>query len=156
MPDKRTDVTDQDNAKTSLNLRIQRLIPASPERVFEAWTNPDELKKWWGPGVVRCPSAEVDLRVGGRFRIANELPDGTVLWIGGEFEAIERPRLLIYTWIVETASPTTERVTVKFEVVDQGTEIILDHELIQTPAIRDDHQRGWFGCLDGLVEYLSG
>lgn len=136
-------------------LHMQKLIPAPPERVFRAWTDPDELRKWWGPKGVRCLSAEVDLRIGGQYRIANELPDGTVLWIAGEFEIIEKPQVLIYTWIVETANPTVERVSVRFEPHEIGTELTLSHELISTTALRDQHQQGWIGCMDGLHDYLS-
>lgn len=137
------------------NLHIQRLVPASPERVFDAWTNPDKLQKWWGPVGVRCRSAEIDLREGGRYRIANELPDGAILWIAGEYEKIERPHLLIYTWTVETESPTKERVTVLFEQHAQGTNLTVKHERIQSSELRDRHREGWHGCIDGLVGYVS-
>ena len=143
------------DASVSESLRIQQLIPASPERVFSAWTDPDELTKWWGPANVRCLSADVELRVGGRYRIENELPDGSTLWIVGEFEAIERPHLLIYTWMIDTESPTVERVSVRFDEHEQGTEVVLIHELIPTPTLRDQHRQGWLGCLGGMVEYLS-
>ena len=137
------------------SLRVQKLIPASPERVFRAWTNADELQEWWGPQGVRCLSADVDLKPGGQYRIGNELPDGTILWIGGEFETIERPHLLIYSWILEIEDPRTERVTVRFEPHEVGTELILTHELISTSVLRDQHQQGWIGCTDGLIDFLS-
>lgn len=137
------------------SLRMQKKIAAAPERVFEAWTDPQELKKWWGPKNVRCVSAEIELRVGGQYRIGNELPDGTVLWIGGEFEVIEKPHLLIYTWIVETADPTKERVSVRFNRHESGTEVILTHDLISSAALRDQHQLGWTGCLRGLAGHLA-
>lgn len=136
------------------SLQIQRWVPAPPERVFSAWTNPDELKKWWGPKGVRCRSAEVELRVGGQYRIENELPDGSVLWIVGEFEAIERPRLLIYTWSVDGKSPMPERVTVRFESQDNGTEVTLKHDRI-TPNLLEEHLRGWISCIDGIIEYFA-
>lgn len=145
-----------DENANSVSLHIRRLIPGTPETVFQAWTNPEALKKWWGPANVRCLSAEVDLRVGGHYRIENKLTDGTVLWIVGEFEVVERPRLLIYTWTVETKSSSEERVTVNFEEHVQGTELILVHELIQTDELRDLHHKGWFGCLEGLIEYMRG
>lgn len=153
--DKGMDVTNPKDTTTFETLHMQRLIPASPDRVFRAWTDPNEMKKWWGPKDVRCLSVEVDLRVGGQYRIANELPNGTVLWIAGEFEVVEEPHLLIYTWTVETASPTTERVSVRFEEREQGTEVILKHELIATTTLLGQHQQGWIGCMDGLVEYLT-
>lgn len=142
------------------HLHLRRLVPASPERVFDAWTNPDELKQWWGPKDVRCVSAEVELREGGLYRIANELPDGSVLWIAGEFKRIDKPNLLVYTWAVSTANPSSEnphceQVSVHFEAHEQGTEIVLTHERIQSTALRDQHERGWIGCLDGLEEFLD-
>ncbi len=59
-------------------LVVRRTIKAGPERVFEAWTRPELLLAWWGPRPVRCSGAEVDLRVGGRYRIDNQLPDGAL------------------------------------------------------------------------------
>ena len=132
-------------------LVLERLVPARPERVFQAWTDPDELKTWWGPKGVTCIDAAVDLRIGGSYRIANKLPDGSILWISGVFETIERPDLLTYTWVVETKTVETERVTVRFEATDGGTLVVVEHERIPSDELYDQHQSGWLGCLDGLV-----
>jgi uncharacterized protein YndB with AHSA1/START domain len=139
---------------SSNSLQVRKVIPVSPERVFRAWTNPDDLIQWWGPKGVRCVSAEVDLVVGGQYRIENELPDGTILWIGGEFDTIEKPRFLSYTWIVETDEPSVEYVSVRFEPHNSGTEIIISHEQIRTVALRDQHRQGWFGCMEGLHDCM--
>lgn len=138
-----------------LSLETRRFIPASPERVFAAWTDPIELEKWWGPANVRCISAEIDLRVGGQYRICNELPDKTVIWIEGVFEQIQQPNLLVYTWRTGAQSATTEIVTVRMRPQDRGTEIVVRHECIETPGLRDQHVQGWEGCLDGLAGYLA-
>ncbi|MGI9205291.1 MAG: SRPBCC family protein [Woeseiaceae bacterium] len=145
-----------ESPENSNRLQIRKLIPAPPERVFRAWTNPDELKLWWGPQGVRCISAEIELKVGGQYRIGNELADGTILFIKGEFDVIERPHLLRYSWAIENDHPTIERVTVQFEAHEFGTELLLTHELISTTALRDQHQNGWHGCMDGLRDYLTG
>jgi uncharacterized protein YndB with AHSA1/START domain len=137
-------------------LIVRRSIRASPERIFEAFTQPEHLKRWWGPKSVECIAAEVDLRVGGRYRIANQLPDGKILWISGEFEAIERPHKLVYSWRIGSEDAVAERVTVTFEARGEETEVIVAHERIATPAMRDMHEQGWVGCLDGLVDYLAG
>ena len=79
-----------DDAGALLSLAVRRVVRAAPERVFDAWTRPEELRRWWGPNGLVCTEAHVDLRVGGRYRIANLFPDGNVLWICGEFEVIER------------------------------------------------------------------
>ena len=150
-----TSLSSADQASNSESLRIRRFVPASPDRVFRAWTEPDEIKKWWGPKGVRCLSAEFDLRVGGQYRIENGLSDGSVLWISGNFEVIEGPHLLIYTWVVENESPTTERVVVQFEQHDLGTNVTVTHERIATTTSSEQHQRGWIECIDGLVDFLA-
>jgi uncharacterized protein YndB with AHSA1/START domain len=137
-------------------LIVRRSIRASPARIFDAWTQPEHLKQWWGPKSVECIDAQMDLRVGGRYRIANQFPDGQILWISGEFEVIERPHRLVYTWQVGPAEAATERVTVTFEAHGGATEVIVVHERIPTEAMRDMHEQGWVGCLDGLVDYMEG
>jgi uncharacterized protein YndB with AHSA1/START domain len=144
-----------DEAAAPVTLVVRRTIRASTERLFEAWTQPEQLKKWWGPASVECIDAEVDLRVGGRYRIANQFPDGKVLWIAGEFESIERPKRLVYTWRLESTEGPPERVTVTFEARGSETEIVVIHERIPTKAMRDRHEQGWMGCLEGLAEFVS-
>src|ERR1700694_5568769 len=96
---------------SSVTLVVRKTIAAPAEFLFDAWTQPEKMKEWWGPGDVKCVAVEIDLRVGGRYRIANKFPDGKILWIGGEFESIERPHKLVYTWSVEPATGPPERVT---------------------------------------------
>ena len=139
----------------TVTLVVRRTILATPERLFDAWTQPEQLKKWWGPKSVTCVDAEVDLQVGGHYRIANQFPDGKVLWISGEFETIERPRKLVYTWRLASEAGPSERVTVTFTARDQDTEVIVTHERIPSVAMRDMHEQGWLGCLDGLVRHVQ-
>jgi uncharacterized protein YndB with AHSA1/START domain len=151
-------VTDSEAAadpdSTSVTLVVRRLISATADTLFDAWTKPADLMSWWGPGGVACPEAQVDLRVGGRCRIANRFPDG-VVWILWEFEVIEPPHKLVYTWRLEQSSGASERVTVRFEPRDNATEVIVIHERIRDVATRDRHEHGWHGCLDGLAEYVG-
>jgi uncharacterized protein YndB with AHSA1/START domain len=139
-----------------LTLVVRRTIRATPERLFAAWTQPAQLRRWWGPEGVRCVGAEVDLRVGGRYRIDNAFPDGKLLSIVGEFEAIEPPHRLVYTWQVDGASGTLERIAVRFQADSGGsTEVVVTHERIGDEALREQHRRGWEGCLNGLAEHLK-
>ena len=138
----------------SITLVVRRTINASPERLFDAWTQPAQLQHWWGPPGVACTGAEVDLRVGGRYRVGNRFPDGTIVWISGQFERIERPRLLVYSWSLGTRQEGAERVSVAFEARSVGTEVIVTHERIGDMASRDNHESGWVGCLEGLGTYL--
>jgi len=143
------------NENQNLSLTIRKTINASPERIFRAWVEPDELKNWWGPSHVECSGAEVDLRVGGRYRIGNRLPDGQEVWIFGKFEIIERPNKLVYTWSMDPDSPNVERVTVTFKQQDEGTEVTVRHEQIPTSELRTNHNMGWNGCIEGLILYLE-
>jgi uncharacterized protein YndB with AHSA1/START domain len=138
-----------------ITLVVQKTIAATPERLFAAWTEPDALRQWWGPDGVTCIDPQVDLRVGGRYRIGNRLRDGSILWIVGEFEAVEPPNQLVYTWRLEGGPESTERVTVRFEQRGAGTEVIVTHALIVTGTLRDQHRLGWQGCLAGLARYTG-
>ena len=141
---------------SSTTLLIRKTIRASVETVFDAWTQPEHLKHWWGPKDVECIAAEVDLRVGGRYRLANQFPDGNVVWISGEFEQIEKPSRLVYTWRFEAPGPATpERVTIHFQPLGKSTQITVTHERIADEKTRTGHEQGWIGCLDALAEYLD-
>jgi uncharacterized protein YndB with AHSA1/START domain len=134
-------------------LVVRRTIRVPAEALFRAWTEPEQLVKWWGPPPARCPQAEIDLRVGGKYRIANAFPDGTTLWIAGEFERISPPHELVFTWRVEGAPGQDERVIVRFEGKGNTTEVVVTHERIPTADARGRHEQGWNGCLDGLARY---
>ena len=146
---------DSAHEKLAATLVLRRRIHATPEKLFAAWTQPEHLVRWWGPQGVACPAAEIDLRVGGGYRIANRFPDGTVVWIAGVFELIEPPHRLMYTWKLESQSGSAERVTVYFERLDGSTEVTVTHERIADEAARTSHERGWAGCLDSLVRYAG-
>jgi glutathione S-transferase len=138
-------------------LVVRRTIRTTAERLFQAWTQPEQLRAWWGPRPVTCSRADVDLRVGGRYRIDNALPDGNTVTIEGEFRAIEPPHRLVYTWRMG-AGPEAEEslVTVRFEARGEATEVVVVHEQLASEAVRDSHAQGWDGCLDGLEAHLGG
>ncbi|PCH82518.1 MAG: hypothetical protein COB90_00080 [Hyphomicrobiales bacterium] len=151
---------DQPSDEGPIYIHVRKKIPASPQRVFQAWTSPEELKQWWGPRNVVCSTAEVDLRVGGKYRLGNEFPDGKIVWISGIFETVEQPAELVYTWNVDMgqnnpASIGSEKVSVRFEKHEIGTELVLKHERIPDENIKSSHLKGWFGCFDGLLEHLE-
>lgn len=135
-------------------LVVRRTIRATPERIFAAWTQPEHLCAWWGPRPVTCSGAEVDLRVGGRYRIENALPDATTVTIEGEFREIEPPSKLVYTWRMGKGEESS-LVTVRFEARGEGTLVTIVHDQIPSEPVRDSHEKGWNGCLDGLAGYLA-
>jgi len=137
-----------------ITLVVRRTIRATPERLFDAWTRPEQLVEWWGPEGVTCISPSVDVRVGGAYRIGNRLPDGSEIWIVGVFEIVERPHRLTYSWRLEGSDGEPERVTVRFEQRGTDTEVIVTHERVANETLRDQHQQGWHGCLEGLARYI--
>jgi uncharacterized protein YndB with AHSA1/START domain len=138
-------------------LTLSRIIRAPREDVFAAWTDPESLKVWWGPGAVTCPEAEVDLREGGRYRLANRELDGSITWITGRFERVRPPEELVYTWAVSILpdEPIT-LVRVLFLPHPDGTELRLSHERFAVEAVRDMHARGWTACIEKLETMLVG
>jgi uncharacterized protein YndB with AHSA1/START domain len=149
-------MSDSTQSPFTAALVVRRIIRARPEALFAAWTDPQQLTRWWGPKGVSCTAAEIDLRVGGRYRIANRMPDGSTLWIAGEFEVIEPPSRLIYSWRLEIPQASTERVSVSFVPRDSGTEVIVTHERIGSAAARTQHESGWIDCLGGLARFAEG
>ena len=132
-------------------VHLTRLVAAPRATVFRAWTDPAVLQRWWGPPGFSCPSAEIDLRVGGRYRIAMQPPDGEVFHLSGRFQEVDPPRRLVYSWCWEgAAEPAETLVTVEFHARGRSTEIVLHHALFATVALRDRHRQGWGGCLDRL------
>lgn len=138
--------------KSPLTLRVRRTFPAPPERVFRAWTDPAELKRWAGPGETTVATVEVDLRVGGRYRINMQAPDGTPYHVVGTYRAVDPPKKLVYTWFWETNPAMGETVvTVEFRDLGGRTEIVLTHERLPTEEDRRNHETGWTACFDTLA-----
>lgn len=137
-------------------LRITRTLPAPRVRVFRAWTNAEEIKRWWGPDAFTIPSADVDLRVGGGYRIAMQPPEGPVKVLFGTYREIQSPERLVYTWCWEHDPERRETlVTVDFHEVEGDTEVIVTHEGFRDEKDRSDHVIGWNGSLDGMEKLLE-
>ena len=137
-------------------LTLERHYPVAPEKVFRAWTDPEAVTKWWGPGPGEPVSlAELDVRVGGRFRIVVGGPDGKAHECAGEYKEVVPNRKLVFTWSWPNSTP--ERisvVTIIFKAVNDGTQLVFRHEQLFDEKVRDDHKRGWTGTLDKLAEFL--
>ncbi|MEP0518823.1 MAG: SRPBCC domain-containing protein [Hyphomicrobiales bacterium] len=148
-----------DEKPLDLSVLIRRVVRGTPDQVFKAWTEAEHIQKWWGPAHISCPQCEMDLRVGGAYRIANLLPDGSTIWIIGRFLKIERPHLLSYSWqsgsSPEHGDKAQEQVTVRFVSHGDKTEVIVEHRHIADEKTQTSHTNGWTGCLDGIEAYCS-
>ncbi len=95
--------------RSGLTLRLERTLGVPPETVFAAFVDPTGLAEWWGPAGFTAPSVELDVRPGGRYRIAMQPPDAELFHLGGEFLEVDRPERLVYTFEWEEPTPTTSR-----------------------------------------------
>ncbi len=140
------------STETSTSLRISRVIKASRETVFRAWTEPDHLKQWSCPEGGRVAEAEVDLSVGGRYKICMHTADDTVHTAVGVYREIEPPRRLVYTWDWEEEGSRVGEtlVTVEFNDLGGSTEVVLSHELFPSAEAKKAHEDGWSSCLNRL------
>jgi uncharacterized protein YndB with AHSA1/START domain len=138
---------------------MTRLFDAPVELVFKVWTDPEHIKRWWGPRGYTTLSCEMDLRPGGAWRIRSRHVDGTEVAERGVFREIVPPRRLVFTqaWDREDGNPGPETiVTATFADLDGKTELTLHQAPFDTPAIRDGHAVGWGESFDMLAEYLAG
>ncbi len=144
-------------ASPETTLHLTRTFAAPREKVFRAWTEPEELKRWWGPEGYATPIAEVDLQVGGKYRLGmRKLPEGDLFYLVGTYREVRRPEKLVYTWSWEGQADFGETlVTVEFRDRGPSTEVVLTHALFRTEKARQDHDKGWNGCLDRLAKALS-
>ena len=138
-------------------LNLVRKYPVAPEKVWRAWTDPQAVKKWWGPEAGGSVSlAEVDARVGGRLRIVFGGPKGTDHEVQGTYREVVTNRKLVFTWTWPNSTPERESlVTIVFKAVEGGTELDFRHEQFFDEKARDDHRRGWNGLLDKLDKFLQ-
>jgi uncharacterized protein YndB with AHSA1/START domain len=152
---------------TGLKLEITRVIRASRSRVFEAWTRPEIVQKWFGPGQTTVPAVAMDVRPGGEYRIemlsptadcAREagVPDASKRVAAlGVYQRIVKDELLEFTWRGDWEGCETSLVTVSLKDVEGGTELTLRHERFATEASRNSHEKGWTGSFEKLAKELE-
>jgi uncharacterized protein YndB with AHSA1/START domain/predicted enzyme related to lactoylglutathione lyase len=139
-------------------LTVKRLIKAPPERVFAAWTKPEEIVQWFGPETCQALSAETQPRAGGAYQIRVRGDQIGEVEVRGVYREVKAPSRLVFTW-QWSGNPQLEfgesLVTAEFVPVDGATDIQVTHEKLPNPALRDDHAMGWNGCLDKLQKKLA-
>ena len=137
------------------SLRVQRVLPASVWRVFEARTRPELMAQWFVVDPSWQGKAAVDFRVGGKYRVEMDRRDGTIFVAFGEYLEIVPPRRLVFTW--SSAVPPIAGSVVTVELVPSGddTQLTLTHELLPDTDEGRAHVIGWDGTLGNLQRFLS-
>ena len=142
----------------SVNLSLSRTFPATRERVFAAWTDPEQVVKWFGPETCRVRDAEIDLRDGGTYRFQVSSPQCGETAVYGQYREVKPPGRLVYTWKWESDPDYADRETlVTVEFIDRGgsTELRLTHENLPNTESGRNHEHGWNGCFDKLANLLA-
>jgi uncharacterized protein YndB with AHSA1/START domain len=148
------DVTGTEPAATEIELR--RTFAAPRETIFDAWTQAATLSRWFAPSDdFRTVVHALDLRVGGGYRIEMVQPGGTSHIVTGTYREIARPDRLVFTWQWEASADAPETV-VSIQLFDRGseTELVLTHRRFAERTQRDEHLKGWTGCLARLAGVL--
>jgi len=140
-------------------VRLERTFAATPEEVFDAWTSPEVLARWWAAQPTwTSPGCEVDLRVGGRYVLRMCDEGGREYAVGGEYREVDRPRRLVYTWCWQgTDGPdpgVVSLVTVEFLPETGGTTVVLEHSGLLSEQSRTGHESGWIGVLENLARRI--
>ena len=138
------------------SLSIVRKLDAAPAKVWRAITEPEMLKKWMAPSDdFKIPVAEAELRIGGRYHIIMNAPDGQVHDVSGVYREIVPNKKLAYTWAWKSTPERESIVTIELRAAGSGTELTLKHEQFADSEARDRHQQGWMGCLARLEKAVA-
>lgn len=134
-------------------LVIDRVFTAPPDRVFAAWTDTAQLAEWYGPEGMKAEIFANDLTVGGRYSLVMKSAEGEY-HLSGEYEEIEPPRKLVFTWKWKTSDETT-RVTIELRPQGDGTHLRLTHTGFPEAEQASSHNQGWSSSLNDLERYLA-
>lgn len=141
---------------------ITRIFDAPRALVFKAWTDPEHLKRWWGPKMFTNPVCEVDARVGGAWRIVMRGPDGVDYPCGGVYREIVEPERLVFTNIAtdNDGNPILDGLTtVTFEEQGGKTKLTLTTRAVAlvdyAAAYLQGMEAGWTQSLESLAEELA-
>jgi uncharacterized protein YndB with AHSA1/START domain len=138
-------------------VRIERTFDAPPEAVFDAWTSPEVMRRWFHCAPEwTTPETEVDLRVGGKVRVVMRRADGTEVEARGEYMLIDRPHRLVMTWTFDDDPSNVQLIELSFSESEGSTTVLMVNSRISTDERRDAQDEGWHGCLDELERELAG
>jgi len=136
-------------------VRVERTYEAPVEAVFDAWTNPEVMRRWWKADPSHEVTIAADVRVGGDYRLAIHPPDGDDMVVHGTYREVSRPDRLVYSWTWEGTGPYANHeteVAVTFQEEEPGrTTVTIEHVGLLDDTSRANHRRGWNGVLESFA-----
>ncbi|MCG8429129.1 MAG: SRPBCC domain-containing protein [Chromatiales bacterium] len=137
-------------------LELEREFDAPAERLFKYWTTPDLMLRWFAPEDMTVPAAEADAVVGGKFRVTMRETGGDAEYTAfGTYQVVEPNRRLVCTWQWEHGT-NVSRLELQFdELPNMRCKLYLQHSEFAEQEDRDEHKKGWVGCLNRLELVLK-
>jgi uncharacterized protein YndB with AHSA1/START domain len=138
------------------SLAITRHYGVAPEKVWRAWTDPQALSRWFGPGDTDAITrAELDVRVGGRYHVAFRTQDGEEHDVSGVYQEVVENRKLSFTWAWKSTPERVSLVTIDLEPASGGCDLRFRHDRFFDQAARDNHVRGWTAAFAKLDRFMA-
>jgi uncharacterized protein YndB with AHSA1/START domain len=137
------------NNSHNFTLKLNHVYPVKCEKVYEAWTKPELLEKWWGPQGFTTKIVEMNVEVNGRYKFKMRAPSGIEHIVYGHYVEILPNEKLVFTWQWEqqTEFPLTN-VTVDFVEHDGNTEVVVTHTDLPNEEEAKNHTNGWTSFLE--------
>jgi uncharacterized protein YndB with AHSA1/START domain len=141
---------------TRPSLTFKRRLNAPPAKVYAAWTDPEKIIRWFGRSDAKRDSfqAEIDARIGGRYRVSFST-DTEYYEVGGVYREAVPGERLVFSWAWHSTPERESQVTVSLKPDGDGTLLTVHQEQLFDQAARDGHERGWLGSLDKLEKYVA-
>jgi uncharacterized protein YndB with AHSA1/START domain len=140
---------------STTELELMRILPAEPAEVFDAWTRPELMARWFAPPPLVPATVTADARVGGRYEVEMRRPDGSTVRVRGEYLEVVPPERLVFTWEFREQPQTRSEVTVQLRSSEGGTQLRLVHRRLPDATEISRHRHGWEGCFDALARFLG-
>lgn len=148
---------DAATAVENFSLTINRNFKASKQAVYDAWTNKEALTTWFAPAsVMKTVVHEMELKVGGKYRISMIEPDGTSHDTHGEYVALNPYDQIVFTWEWEGDHvEVNSLVTIDLSENNGTTDMVLVHDKLDSQHMVDIHNEGWTGCIAQLEAFVN-
>mgnify|MGYP000303253606 CR=1 FL=1 len=137
-------------------LEIQHRYPHTIGKVFKAWSDPTEIKSWWGPKAFTATKFDCDFREGGEWQAVIVGPDDKQLNQSGRYTRIERDKVIAFTFRWDDGDSPQTDVTVEFAAEGDKTLVTFRQAPFESDESRSSHEEGWRECLDRLEKHMDG
>jgi uncharacterized protein YndB with AHSA1/START domain len=150
--------------RDDLKVEVTRTMPFNVNKVWDAWTNPALVQKWFNRKGATLGRAEVELKVGRNFFMDYQTKTGDVLRVYGEYLEIVPFKKLVFTWADDNLNLEDDaaldkgyesRVTVALNDLGKSTEIKVIHDRLSSSDIMEDFEKGWTDCLRSMEEEIG-